>query len=88
MWVKSKQVFFGSSAGVFISFSHAYTLGFAFHDWGIRIMLIWWHFCWHIRLTNRFLKRDGRKRVLVIGDDKPDFIKNLNKAVREKSPTP
>lgn len=26
-----------------------YYLGIEVHDWGLRIMLIWWHICVHAR---------------------------------------
>jgi hypothetical protein len=29
-----------------IGYKH-YDLGFQVHDWGLRIMLIWWHYCIH-----------------------------------------
>jgi len=29
-----------------IGISH-YDLGFQVHEWGLRIMLIWWHICIH-----------------------------------------
>ena len=33
---------------IHIGYKH-YDLGLQIHDWGIRIMLIWWHLCIHFK---------------------------------------
>lgn len=35
---------------IMVSFRH-YLLGLRVETWGVRIMLIWWHICWHIERT-------------------------------------
>lgn len=45
--IKSKNVF--SDNDIFlihVGYKH-YDLGFQVHSWGVRVMLIWWHFCIH-----------------------------------------
>jgi len=46
-----KSVTVCKNNGIFIihiGISH-YDLGIQVHNWGIRIMLIWWHLCIHVK---------------------------------------
>jgi hypothetical protein len=48
-FVKSKNVANMNEILVLhIGYKH-YDLGIQIHKWGIRFMLIWWHYCIHIK---------------------------------------
>jgi hypothetical protein len=48
-FVKSKNVTKDNDVFIIhIGYKH-YDLGIQIHTWGVRVMLIWWHYCLHLK---------------------------------------